>query len=559
MNHANVPIFCSLLPVELLEAAGLTPRFLEGDALFRESSGACLFHDNLCPYVKALHEYLSEHQDEFGLIVIPTACDAQKKLFNACRTTIDHRKLFLLDFPHVKTEGAVQFLAAQYRRLLCKCATLPLTPSPRGRGMGKGIETPPEDGALKKIAIIGSNLPLKVVTNLLGQHGYKPAFLNHCLEKGRAANEGCKALMDASLVDYARYTLSKNSCPRTIDNGYKKELAEKITNDGFLGLIAVTFKFCDFQPFDYLYLKGLLPSDFPILLLEHEGRTENEGQIMTRVEAFLEKLKGKRKKEKVGEGDKSLYFVGIDSGSHATKLVCIDKDGGIIFHKVVPTGTSIQKSSESLMLELMKQIGRKDNLFVTATGYGRNQVQDCNDKVTEITCHAKGVYHRLRRGGTIIDIGGQDSKAIYIGKSGEVIRFAMNDKCAAGTGRFLEVISDRLGVSLEEFAELALQSKEVIPISNMCTVFAESEVISMLAKGHSTKEIAKGIHKAIAERTASLVRRIDGAPPYFMTGGVAKNRAIVGALSHELGNDVHVVEEPQFSGALGAALISRER
>lgn len=286
---------------------------------------------------------------------------------------------------------------------------------------------------------------------------------------------------------------------------------------------------------------------------------------MTRLEAFFEgirtKLGGNTVRQK--ENDNSFvtrtgdYFVGIDSGSHATKLVCIDKDKKIVGRYLAPTGTSVKESVQGVLGFLADGgIARENIARLVATGYGRNNVEGADEIVTEITCHAAGAYHLLGRSGTIIDIGGQDSKAIKMDETGRVVQFAMNDKCAAGTGRFLEVMADKLRLSLDEFAKMAKKSEEAVPVSSMCSVFAESEVISLIAGGKSREEIAKGIHQSIAERTASLARRINGKPPYYMAGGVSKNECLVGELERCLGSKIDVVEEPQFTGALGAALIA---
>jgi predicted CoA-substrate-specific enzyme activase len=282
---------------------------------------------------------------------------------------------------------------------------------------------------------------------------------------------------------------------------------------------------------------------------------------MTRLEAFLERLKGIAALTRISPlREKDTYFVGIDSGSHATKIACINNKKEIVFCDMTPTGVSVKDSVNKLISNMMSKTGCSDikKYVITATGYGRNQIGYSNKSVTEITCHAKGAFKRLMSAATIIDIGGQDSKVVKFDTSGDVIRFAMNDKCAAGTGRFLEVIAERLQLPLSEFATLASSSSQSVPISNMCTVFAESEVISLIAAGHSRESIAKGIHRAIAERTASLVKRADGEAPFYMSGGVAKNRSIVRELESFLNEKISVIENPQLNGAIGAAMISLE-
>jgi len=194
-----------------------------------------------------------------------------------------------------------------------------------------------------------------------------------------------------------------------------------------------------------------------------------------------------------------------------------------------------------------------------STGYGRNSIDIADDRITEITAHAKGVQFYFPEAHSVIDIGGQDSKAIVISKkTGKVIDFQMNDKCAAGTGRFLEVMAHALEVPIEEIGTLALQSNKPAAISSTCTVFAESEVISLFARGASKIDIASGIHKSIARRVAGMAKRIGVAPLLVFCGGVAKNIAVEKYLEIELGFEIVRPEYPQLTGAIGAALIAQK-
>jgi (R)-2-hydroxyacyl-CoA dehydratese activating ATPase len=177
--------------------------------------------------------------------------------------------------------------------------------------------------------------------------------------------------------------------------------------------------------------------------------------------------------------------------------------------------------------------------------------------VTEISCHAVGAYHLYPDTGTVIDIGGQDSKVIRVGEGGRVLDFAMNDKCAAGTGRFLEVMAAKLRVSLDELAELSLRSRGEVQISSVCTVFAESEVVSLVARNHPREEIIRGLHRAVVNRVWSMVAGLGVSGEVTMSGGVAKNRGVVALLEERLGRSIHVYEEPQIVGALGAALLAK--
>lgn len=195
---------------------------------------------------------------------------------------------------------------------------------------------------------------------------------------------------------------------------------------------------------------------------------------------------------------------------------------------------------------------------VVTTGYGRHALA-ADAAVTEITCHARGVAELVPGAATVIDVGGQDSKAIAIGPGGKVLDFVMNDKCAAGTGRFLEVMARALEVPLDEFGPLSLSAARAAEISNTCTVFAESEVISQRAARRPKEEIIAGIHKAMAGRIAGMARRVDPRPPLVMSGGVARNIGLVRAIEKELGLPVIVPDLAQYAGALGAAILAAEK
>ena len=204
------------------------------------------------------------------------------------------------------------------------------------------------------------------------------------------------------------------------------------------------------------------------------------------------------------------------------------------------------------------ELERKDLSNIVSTGYGRVSISFADSNVTEISCHGKGAHYLNPDIRTILDIGGQDSKAIRLNENGDVTDFVMNDKCAAGTGRFLEMMARSLEISIDELGPVSLQSKENIEISSMCSVFAESEVISLIAQNKEIADIAHGIHKAIAGKAMSLLKRVGLNPGYMMTGGVAKNPGVVAVLEEQLGEKLHIYEEPEIVGALGAALYGLE-
>jgi predicted CoA-substrate-specific enzyme activase len=256
----------------------------------------------------------------------------------------------------------------------------------------------------------------------------------------------------------------------------------------------------------------------------------------------------------IGHG---TYFAGVDIGSTMTKVVLIGD--GKEFSLFGPTGPEHRKLANRVMEEALGLAGItfSDVTYIVATGYGRINVPFADRQVTEITCHAKGLSSLIPSARTVIDIGGQDSKGIRI-ENGKVVDFVMNDKCAAGTGRFLEIIADALGVPLSQLGELSLAAEKPAVISNTCTVFAEQEVISQLANGESVPNLVAGIHQAIATRIHAMASKLKIAPDVAVTGGGAKNTGLVRALETRFGYAALTPREPLLTGALGAALIGKE-
>ena len=252
-----------------------------------------------------------------------------------------------------------------------------------------------------------------------------------------------------------------------------------------------------------------------------------------------------------------IVSAGVDIGSAATKVVVMNQK--VLASIVVPTGAEHRRTANRVMEGALAQadLALSDVHCVVATGYGRVNVPFADRQITEISCHARGIASLFPSAKTIIDIGGQDCKAIRIAE-GRVTNFVMNDKCAAGTGRFLETISDALGVKLEDIGELSLRSTNRVKISSVCTVFAEQEVISRLSEGVSIEDILMGIHDAIAKRITGLVQRVKIQPDVVLTGGGAKNVGLVRAMEEKLGMQVLIADEPQLTGALGAAIIAQE-
>ncbi len=256
---------------------------------------------------------------------------------------------------------------------------------------------------------------------------------------------------------------------------------------------------------------------------------------------------------------------GVDIGSLETKVVLLD-DKNIVDYRVGRSTYDFKRVGSNLFKDLLEQHNlKKDDVYVMSTGYGRNTVSFADDRITEITAHARGVQYFYPEANSVIDIGGQDSKAIVISKkTGNVIDFQMNDKCAAGTGRFIEVMAGALEVPIQDIGEIALKSNNPASISSTCTVFAESEVISLFAKGSRKEDIAAGIHKSIARRVAGMAKRIGVAPVLVFCGGVAKNIGVKKFIEHELGFEVVIPvfngkSSAQLTGAIGAALIAQDQ
>jgi predicted CoA-substrate-specific enzyme activase len=256
-------------------------------------------------------------------------------------------------------------------------------------------------------------------------------------------------------------------------------------------------------------------------------------------------------------------FLGIDIGSVITKAAVISPREELLSFVKMPTGYDRRQSGEQVLDLALRQIqrSREDLKYVVSTGYGRRSVTFTNKALPEIVCHARGTKFLVPGVRTIIDIGGQDSKIIELDEKGMVTRFEMNDKCAAGTGRFLEVLTERiLGLSLDELGPLALKSTRDCHITSVCTVFAESEILSLLSEKYGKEDIAYGMSRAIARRVIGMGAggQISFTEPIVFSGGVARNIGVVKAIEKELGKKVVTLEEPQLTAALGAALFAKE-
>lgn len=253
-----------------------------------------------------------------------------------------------------------------------------------------------------------------------------------------------------------------------------------------------------------------------------------------------------------------VFVLGIDFGSTTGKAVILDETGAIVASQVSHKGAVSDLGVQAALAGAFAQAGltQADIVRTVSTGYGRRMLDVANRTITEITCHARGAVAMVPEVRMVIDIGGQDSKVIAIDANGFVDQFAMNDRCAGGTGKFLETLARAVDVELDEMGPMALQAGDFPQVSSMCATFAETEVISLLAEGYQKVPVLAGVHAALAKRLSGLVSRVGLRTPVVMTGGVARNPAAVRHIETELGTSLIVPDSPQIAGALGAALFA---
>ena len=255
-----------------------------------------------------------------------------------------------------------------------------------------------------------------------------------------------------------------------------------------------------------------------------------------------------------------IFFAGIDIGSAASKAVILNEQRMVASH-TIETGPESRGTAEEVMQGILTKSGLtlSDLNFVVATGYGRVNVPWAQEIITEIACHARGVHFLFPKARTVLDMGGQDCKAIRVDETGRHVAFSMNDKCAAGTGRFLEVMAAQLKIPLQDIGSLSMKAEENTKISNICTVFARSEVARHLRRGTSKSDILGGLHAATADRAFGLLKRVGLEADFVISGGIAKNIGVVKRVEARVGLPAFISEDPQIIGALGAAIFAREK
>ncbi|MCD8365399.1 MAG: acyl-CoA dehydratase activase [Clostridiales bacterium] len=605
---------CKYAPVEIIEAFG-TPVAMMEPHVTNFTQADTLMHPNICSYVKAvLEEFV---RSDYEGMLLTTCCDSSRRLYDTLKRCYPDKFFFCFDLPRKVNDFSVSLYARQIEDLIHSYADFSGKKFDRERLLQ--ICSQESEMQLRKQELLEAGLLPK-----------KEFSLRICLAGARPGSEikrlierlGAQIALDLTctgvtrefavegtdvLQSYAESLLGQMPCMRMSRVVQRGQSLEEMAGE-LDGIIYHTVKFCDIYSYEYTQMRE--SCGLPMVKIETDATSQCAGQVLTRIEAFLESLRARKKYAQktmalgeridsdravsetnrevchacflTGGTDQSrlsregvaedycadagemrggpMYVMGIDSGSTSTNAVIINEKKEIISWAVIRTGAKSGESAEKILQEILKKAGlqREALSLIVSTGYGRVSIPFADRNVTEISCHGKGAHFLNPAVRTILDIGGQDSKAIRLNEEGEVVDFVMNDKCAAGTGRFLEMMARTLEIGIDELGPISLQSGEAVEISSMCSVFAESEVISLIAQNKETADIARGIHRAIAGKAISLLRRVGLEQEFMMTGGVAKNPSVVAVLEEMLGAPLYIYEQPEIVGALGAALFGLE-
>ena len=619
---------CKYVPVEALEAMGAHMERIDPDeSLVSFDAAESCMHANVCSFAKSTFEtVLSGNLDG---IVLTTCCDSMRRLADALRAQAPNLFIHVLDVPRDTGEAACALyqrrvaellsaygkfanatfseekLFAQIGGTLCPAegtcdSTLeldyarlhseaaPAAPQVDSHDRNQAADSAAwsegceasERNADEAVAVPQVNCTLQPQTH------FSPTMPNVGIA-GARANAEIKRILEAhgvniafditctnasrrfvprktdTLAQYAHDVLTQLPCARMRDISPRKAFFDHVLPQ-IDGLVFHTVQFCDMYSYEYSDLKRTSPA--PILALETDCTAQSRGQMLTRLEAFLESIGASQTEHLASQKGSPMsktatFVVGLDSGSTSTNAVVMNEAREIVASVVIKTGAKAGASAERAYREVLERADiTPDQVACTiATGYGRVSIPFADENVTEISCHGRGAHYFNPAVRTILDIGGQDSKAIHVNAAGEVTDFAMNDKCAAGTGRFLEMIARSLEISLDELGPAALESKKHLEIASMCSVFAESEVISLIANNEEKPDIAAGVCRAVAGKAYSLMRRVGLEGAYMMTGGVAQNPGVVSAVEELIGEKLFICEDPEIVGATGAALLALEK
>ena len=575
---------CKYTPLEIFAGFGEeTERLAPNTDSF--DTAESLGHPNMCGYGKGILE-AAQNPDVQELVLV-SCCDVVKRIYDILKRQGQQKFLYLVDLPHKTSAAEERYMEGQIRGLISaysaysgkkfdvKAALSQWSASAVCGACGSAVTASQSNNSAEHVESEQSYISLQgahsreelpeMIRRITGisvrddtctgnrnvevPEDIFAAYRRESRTGPERINRGAEQTPENLVIHaYAHALLHQMPCMRMADVKARDSLGRNA-----LGVVYHAMKFCDYYGFEYAERKK--DPEKPVLKIETDGTGQNSGQISTRLEAFAESLHlNTERKSMSGTGK---YTAGVDSGSSSTDAVILDNAGKMVGWSIVSTGAGASTGAEKALNEALRMahLKREDLREIVSTGYGRETIGLGDDSVTEITCHALGAHYLDPEIRTVIDIGGQDSKVIRIDENGTVLSFVMNDKCAAGTGRFLEMMARTMELSMEDMSRIGLKWKNNVQISSMCTVFAESEVVSLIARNTPTEDIIHGLNLSVAGRTAALMKRVHGEGPYMMTGGVARNRGIVEALSGKIGEKIRVSEYAQLCGAIGAALI----
>ncbi len=549
---------CKYTPLEILESFGFDTERLDPAPQNFDCADSCA-HPNLCGYGKAVIEEVNSK--DIKALVLIDCCDVCRRIYDVLKERGGMDFLYLMPLPHKNGPGDAKMLEGVLKEFVTELREYTGEEFDKAKlkeSCAAQISYDGEDADDRAGQQEGGHISLTgahggaLLKEIIKSRTDIPVFDNTCTGLRQVHFEGDEIPENPHIMyEYAKALLNqKNPCMRM-------QFKKGAPDENALGIICHTVKFCDYYGFEYRHLKN--ETNVPVLKIETDLTPSSSGQIYTRIDAFAEAISPKTD-IKENEMGNIKYAAGIDSGSSSTDAVVMDADKNILGKAILPTGAGAASGADKALEAALKDAGlsRDDIDAVVTTGYGRETIGLSDKSVTEISCHAKGAHFLYPKARTVIDIGGQDSKVISLDEDGNVENFVMNDKCAAGTGRFLEMMARTLNLSLPEMSRMGLAWENDITISSMCTVFAESEVVSLIADNTSSADIIHGLNEAVASKTVSLARRLKAKPSYVMTGGVAQNRGVVKSLEEKLGEDIYIPGEAQLCGALGAALYAME-
>lgn len=557
---------CKYTPIEIFTSLGVEIKRIEPNVTSYDKAET-MMHTNLCSYVKGVLE--DAILNDYEGIILTSCCDSTRRLYDTLKENFPDKFIYILDLPRKVNEDSIKIYKSVVTEMIRAYEEFSNKSFDEKKlkevcDSIKSDNIKPSKGL--NIGLMGARCNDGIV-EMIEKYDANILFNISCTGDDRK----CNLRNDNIYSDYIRDLLSKLPCLHMADISERNDFLKKQI-ENLDGIIYHTVKFCDIYSYEYADIKGNY--DIPVLKVETDYTKQCEGQIKTRVEAFVESLNANKEKgdNNMDNNDSLLnkafeessavtkYVMGIDSGSTSTNAVILKNNREIVAYTVVRTGAKSSESAKRALEEVLEKarLTREDLSLIVSTGYGRVSITFADKEVTEISCHGKGAHYLNSNIRTIIDIGGQDSKVIKLNDKGEVIDFVMNDKCAAGTGRFLEMMARTLEIDIKDMGPESLKWKEDIKISSMCSVFAESEVISLIAQNKEKADIIHALNQSISSRTNALLGRVGKESGFMMTGGVAQNIGVVKAIEEKVGEKLFISDEPEIVGALGAAIFGLE-